>query len=232
VSSKIRGNHNYCGPERLVQCAKPLSVLDSGLTFASSKPDLDRMCPDLRDAIKCIHSYTRHCMTLEERSHFKKLFNGTALMVHDLCKNETYQEEYLKYAPCMKKVEKENEVCLKRYVNTMKEIQSRTKEETTVEPDLITYQKRKREAADEGIKSVCCSFQEYAECSTHTMRRACGEDAAQFSREFLDKMSSSLIRMHCREYGRRECGLMSAADDLKNSSLFLLILSLLAYCVR
>ncbi|EFA07708.1 uncharacterized protein LOC100141683 isoform X2 [Tribolium castaneum] len=233
VTSKIRGHQN-CGPEHLVHCAKPLSVLtDSGLTFATNKPELDRMCPDLRDAVKCIHGYTRHCMSMEEREHFKTLFHGTVIMVEDLCRNETYQTEYLKYAPCMKKVEKQNEMCLKTYTKAMKEIESRTEEQVTDEPDLVTYQKRKRETADEGIRSVCCSFQRYVECSTHTMRRACGEDAADFSREFLDKISSSLIRMHCNEYGRRECGIISGGEGLsKISSLVLALLATVAYYVR
>lgn len=39
------------------------------------------------------------------------------------------------------------------------------------------------------------SFQEYVECSTHTTRRECGEDAAEFSKKFLDKMSSSMIQV-------------------------------------
>lgn len=94
-------------------------------------------------------------MSLEEREHFKTLFHGTVIMVEDLCRNESYQAEYLKYAPCMKKVEKQNEMCLKTYTKAMKEIESRTEEQTTSEPDLVTYQKRKRETADEGIRSVC-----------------------------------------------------------------------------
>ncbi|CAH1377472.1 uncharacterized protein [Tenebrio molitor] len=236
VTSKIRNHHHQnCGADHLIQCSQPIQMLtDSGLTFATSKSELDRMCPDLRDSVRCIHGYTRYCMSLEEREHFKTLFHGTVLMVESLCRNETYQEEYLKYAPCMKKVEKQNEVCLNRYTTAMKAIDSQTRDEATEDPDLVTYQKRKREAADEGIRKVCCAFQEYVECSTHTMRRACGEDAAQFSRDFLDRISSSLIRLHCREYGRRECGLMSGAESSssKMSSLLLTVLGVLAYYVR
>lgn len=111
--------------------------------------------------MRCIHGYARQCLRPEEGHHFKRLFHGTAEMVNNLCKNETYQEEYLKYSPCMKKVEKKNEMCFKKYTKTMTEIESRTeheedeKTEGSAEPNQITYQKRKREAADEGIKSVC-----------------------------------------------------------------------------
>lgn len=47
-----------------------------------------------------------------------------------------------------------------------------------------------------GLFCVCySSFQEYVACSTHTMRRHCGEDAAEFSREFLQRMSESLLQV-------------------------------------
>nr|CAH7768843.1 unnamed protein product [Callosobruchus chinensis] len=141
-----------------MSCAKPLSLLtDSGLTFVSSKEDLDKICPDLKEAIKCIHGFTRHCMKNEHRKHFRKLFHGTAYTVHELCRNGTHQEEYLKHAPCMQKVEKQNAICFKRYTTAMHEIQSKTpaSEVSQAEPDIINLMKKKREAADEGIKNVC-----------------------------------------------------------------------------
>lgn len=96
-------------------------------------------------------------MTPNHTRHFKKLFHGTNVVVHDLCKNGTYQEEYLRHAPCMKQVEPETEVCFKRYSKAMKEIQANTPptDINVDEKDLVSYQKKKREAADEGIKSVC-----------------------------------------------------------------------------
>lgn len=52
----------------------------------------------------------------------------------------------------------------------------------------------------ESMKSVCCAFREYLACSEHTVRRTCGNDAAYFTRNFLGKISSSLIRMHCDRF--------------------------------
>ena len=84
------------------------------------------------------------------------MFHGTGAMVHELCHNVTYQEEYLKYAPCMKKVEPENEVCYSRYAEAMKQIQSKGPEQqNATSDDQVSFQKKKREAADEGIKNIC-----------------------------------------------------------------------------
>lgn len=55
----------------------------------------------------------------------------------------------------MKEVAPQNEVCFSAYSAAMTQIQSKTLEENLTNPDLISYQKRKREAADEGIKNVC-----------------------------------------------------------------------------
>ncbi|CAH0564860.1 unnamed protein product [Brassicogethes aeneus] len=230
---KVKGEG--CGQEELMKCAKPLSVLDSGLTnIVSSKADLNKICPDLKGAIRCIHNHARHCMTPNHTRHFKTLFHGTNVVVHDLCKNGSYQEEYLKHVPCMKKVEPENEVCFKRYRKAMENIQANSPsiEAAADINDLVSYQKRKREAADEGIKNVCCSFQEYVECSTHSTKRKCGDEAAQFSRKFLDQMSHQMIQMHCTEYGRRECGLISSSHKIETSFVSLSLALLIVYLTR
>lgn len=65
--------------------------------------------------------------------------------------------EYLKYAPCMREVAPQNNICFTRFSTEMKQIQekSETQNNFSNPTELITYQKRKREAADEGIRSVC-----------------------------------------------------------------------------
>uniref|UniRef100_A0AAR5QE90 Protein TsetseEP domain-containing protein n=1 Tax=Dendroctonus ponderosae TaxID=77166 RepID=A0AAR5QE90_DENPD len=240
ITTKVRAENTHCTADKLMMCAKPLSVLDSGLTLVSTKADLERICPDLKEAISCIHRYTRFCMKFQDRKNFKKLFHGTGEMVSNLCRNGTYQEEFLKYAPCMQTIEKENEVCFNQYNRKMNEIQAKTPMDDITQEDILISQeafsktmKRKRDAADEGIKNVCCSFQEYVECSTSTTRTACGSEAADFNRKFLDKMSSSMIQLHCQNYGPRECGFLSASSSaLTNSLLFSLVLTVLSLIIR
>lgn len=56
----------------------------------------------------------------------------------------------------MKEVEPESKVCFNRYSKAMSEIQAKTEEKQTLsEVDEISYQKKKRDAANEGIRSVC-----------------------------------------------------------------------------
>ena len=39
------------------------------------------------------------------------------------------------------------------------------------------------------------AFQEYMKCSENAVQEACGSETAEFTRNFLDKMLSSLIRV-------------------------------------
>lgn len=54
--------------------------------------DVFVFCSDLKEAIRCIHGFSRHCMHYDQRKHFQKLFRGTGQMVHELCRMGPYQE--------------------------------------------------------------------------------------------------------------------------------------------
>ncbi|GLV35003.1 uncharacterized protein CBL_09483 [Carabus blaptoides fortunei] len=245
ISSVVRA-HQSCGQEELVKCAQPLQVLtDTGLTFVASKKDLEIICPDLEDGLRCVHSYTRRCMSLQQRTHFNKLFHGTGSMIKELCSNGTYQEEYLRFAPCMRKVVPQNEICFKKYQEAMETL-SRPHHNSENNNNNHNQQQQHhnnnnnnnnnkphnnsvlQDTADDGIRSVCCSFQEYVECSTHVMRRACGDEAARFSRGFLDKMSSSMIKMHCAEFrhGSARCPHYYSGASSTSATSYLTLLAL------
>lgn len=159
--------------------------------------------------------------------------------------------DFLRYAPCMRKVKNEYEKCAESYKNNMKNIHEKSTEATTSPPQTttttispssirqISLMKRQQSsqsiyvshetttiipmrnvtsnATDQGevqIKTVCwwvwatgrcdwrfygsfvCSaFQEYMKCSESAVAIACGAETAEFTRNFLDKMLSSLIRV-------------------------------------
>lgn len=157
--------------------------------------------------------------------------------------------DFLRYAPCMRKVKNEYEKCAESYKNIMKKIHEQktaetftsttTTSTTTIPPRIVQISLMKRqqssqsiyvshettttarnasnEAMDQGevqIKTVCwwvvwwlrlnlwisqsvpCSaFQEYMKCSESAVQEACGSETAEFTRNFLDKMLSSLIRV-------------------------------------
>ncbi|XP_022916989.1 uncharacterized protein [Onthophagus taurus] len=214
---------NSCALEQFQSCTAALDNLtDKGLTFGATKADLDNICPNLKKAIRCIHRYTRSCWPLDRHRHFQKLFSDPNHMIHDLCSNGTYQQEYLEFAPCMKQAAPENEICIRKYSKALKVLQVQDEQLTT--PQAIISKKR-RDIADERLKSLCCGFQEYVVCTTQTMSRKCGSNAGVFSRGFLDKMSNILVKEYCKAYGQEECGFSSSAySSLSSSTTFISLL--------
>ncbi|XP_055628084.1 uncharacterized protein LOC129769694 [Toxorhynchites rutilus septentrionalis] len=214
--AKIKAEN--CGQEELARCARPFQVLQSStdLSIATKKEELDKICPDLNAGLQCIRSYTRRCMTLEQRDRFNKLYNGTHQFVRDLCKEGPYQNEFLSHAPCLQRVKPDYEVCGRKYHNTVSVItqqqqqqqqhhhQSRhekhhQQQQQQQQPNHHTQAGRN---AEDDVRTVCCSFIEYLDCSESAAKKTCGSDTARFTRGFLDKMSSTLIKMYCEDYYR------------------------------
>ncbi|XP_025271424.1 uncharacterized protein LOC112639997 [Camponotus floridanus] len=173
-----------CGHEELVRCARPLEKISSndlGLVV-TKKEELNKLCPDLEAGMKCITKYTLNCMKEKQREHFNLLYTGTNQVIMELCHDGPYQDEFLKHAPCMQKVKAEYEMCYKTY------------QKATLEMEIIS---NRTAVTQEKIKSFCCSFTEYLECSHHAVRRQCGDDTARFTKDFLDRMATSLLKTHC-----------------------------------
>lgn len=241
--AKIRAEN--CGQEELATCARPFQVLQSStdLSIATKKEELDKICPDLTRGLHCIRSYTRRCMTLEQRNRFNKLYNGTHQFVRDLCREGPYQNEFLTHAPCLQRVRPDYEVCGRKYHNTVSVItqhqqqqqqhhQARHERHHQQQPNHHTAAGRDAEA---DVRTVCCSFIEYLDCSESVAKKTCGWETAKFTRGFLDKMSSNLINMYCEDYyNSNKCpSTQSAGISVKPSSiasfLVLLVPSVLSF---
>ncbi|CAD6215886.1 GSCOCG00000702001-RA-CDS [Cotesia congregata] len=185
-----------CGQENLLKCARPLGKItnNNNLGFVTTKSELQALCPDLQSSMKCINSYTKNCMPENQRQNFNSLYQGVNIAIKELCQDGSYQDAFLKHAPCMQKVQTDYELCSKRYQQSVIELESKN---TT--------------KSSENVKSVCCAFREFLACSHHTVRRKCGEETAEFTKDFLDRMSNSLIKMHCSLYTQSECIVSGAA---------------------
>uniref|UniRef100_A0A1Q3FMA8 Putative conserved secreted protein n=1 Tax=Culex tarsalis TaxID=7177 RepID=A0A1Q3FMA8_CULTA len=234
--AKIKAEN--CGQEELARCARPFQVLQSStdLSIATKKEELDKICPDLTTGLQCIRSYTRRCMTLEQRDRFNKLYNGTHQFVRDLCREGPYQNEFLSHAPCLQRVKPDYEVCGRKYHNTVSVItqqqhhhehhQARHERHHQQQQQLQNHHTTEGRNAEDDVRTVCCSFIEYLDCSEGAAKKTCGTDTARFTRGFLDKMASTLITMYCEDYYRsNKCpSTQSSASSQSSSSLLLLML--------
>lgn len=124
VSVSLRTIREDCGQEELSRCAKPLQLLQStaDLSFAPKREELDKLCPEFNNGLRCIGSYTRRCMTHIQRDQFNKIYQGTNELIKDLCNEGDYQNEFLKHSSCLQTVKPRHVKCADRYQQTMSSI--------------------------------------------------------------------------------------------------------------
>nr|CAD7411777.1 unnamed protein product [Timema poppensis] len=136
-------------------------------------------------------------MTEQQRFHFNHLYNGTNIVIHEICREGPYQTEFLRHAPCMQEVRTDYEECAKSY---QQKIQKMTELRNT--SDSATSN-----GGEAKLRTVCCSFQEYLRCSQTAVLMKCGEESAKFTENFLDRVASSLLQIHCDKYpqGSEKC---------------------------
>ncbi|XP_067629970.1 uncharacterized protein [Eurosta solidaginis] len=183
-----------CGQEEFTKCAEPLEMLHLTSEFsigAAKKDELDKLCNELRKGVRCIQSYTRRCMPLQQRNQFNKLYHGTNQFIRDLCNEGDFQDEYLKHAPCSEMAKKEFEVCANRYKETMVFLKPNKNQET-----------HENNTLNQNIKTICCSINELVDCSEDAARKICGPEAAKFTRVLVDKYASSLTKLYCEDFTR------------------------------
>ncbi|XP_051161629.1 uncharacterized protein LOC127281782 isoform X2 [Leptopilina boulardi] len=211
------GRGEECGHEELSRCAKPLQEItrNSELSFFIKKQELDQVvCPKLEDSVKCINFYTLRCMKEQQRDQFNALYASTNMAIRELCQDGIYQEAFLEHVPCMQKetVKREYNKCSDAYQNGLKEMENSS----------LTGR-----GGPTSLKSLCCYFQTYLDCSHNVVLRECGADTAEFTKDFLDRMSNSLKESHCKSYPLSTCP-SSSSSSISLSSLLLPVLIILS----
>jgi len=177
-----------CSPAEMAKCTDPLTLVtdNSDLGWGSSRHELDQMCPKLMDGLSCINKFTVRCLNNEQRSYFNVMYSGTIQVIEDLCREGPYQAAYLSHAPCMTTVQEEYQKCSKSYQEKLHKIQT---------SDSVSL-----ETTDNDVGILCCSFQEYLDCSMSAVNSTCGRDTAVFTKQFLDRMASPLNQGHCQSF--------------------------------
>ncbi|KAJ9587148.1 hypothetical protein L9F63_019328 [Diploptera punctata] len=150
-------------------------------------------------------------MNEEKRTHFNQLYDGTTRVIRKLCQEGPYQEEFLSHAPCMRQVTTDYEICAQKYQKKIGEVHQRINDQSKRPSNETATERVVRENE---LRTVCCSFRDYLLCSQNIVMEKCGEKTANFTQDFLNQMSVSLIQAHCKNYplGSDECQEVSASD--------------------
>lgn len=93
-----------CSKEAYGECvriADPL-IKEPRLIFPDKMEDIDIVCHTWNKFVDCLKFYTDNCFTEQQRRQFNKAVENPIESLHQLCTDSNYQQEYLKYASCIK----------------------------------------------------------------------------------------------------------------------------------
>ncbi|XP_076619987.1 uncharacterized protein LOC143341152 [Colletes latitarsis] len=203
----------YCGHERLMECSRPFERTNDEFNLPMKKEELLKMCSYIEDSMKCMQTYTIDCLKEKERESFYQYFAGVNQATMELCHDGPYQDEFLKLTPCLQSIGPMMDLCSRKYQRIIQNFEKQ-----------LTMS-----SMNKTLKCVCCGFKEYLECSHHTTRRHCGDDAARFTKDFFDRVSSPLLRVPCSHYTEEMCEIGSSGVSIfRMQTMISVVLLLLA----
>ncbi|GFS42047.1 uncharacterized protein NPIL_380971 [Nephila pilipes] len=169
-------------------------------------PNLKKEQWKLQHGVRCIDDHSYRCFTAGQRRIFNSVVSESRHVINDLCVPGKLQEDYLRYAPCLKNVSTDVRKCALQY----KRLAS-------------SYGDSDSDVNDK-LKMHCCVFTEFVQCQHEHLLRDCGIAADQFFQRHMDRMSGSLINEHCVlfTHGSNACTFESNSvnSNLKNVFLY------------
>ncbi|XP_035216461.1 uncharacterized protein LOC118189877 [Stegodyphus dumicola] len=180
------GEKEYrCTAQEFEECLRALNAVaqTEELALAVTREELDIVCRKLQHGVRCIDDHSYRCFSVVQRRIFNSVVSESRHVINDLCVPGKLQEDYLRYAPCLKNVSIDIRKCAYQY-----------KRLKNNHGDQFTDQAKD---VNDRLKMHCCVFTEFVECQHKHLLRDCGIQAEQFFQRHMDRMSGSLINEHC-----------------------------------
>lgn len=175
-----------CTLHQLQSCLESLQSVTQGndLALVTTRFELLAVCSTLKESVGCVDEHMKHCFTATQRKVFNHVVAGARQFLIELCVPGPIQEAYLTHAPCYRNVSLSEDKCAPMYRRLI-EISENVDEKRNV---------------DDGLRESCCAFNEFVLCKYIHVTRDCGQEAADFLQQHLDRISSPLIHEHCAHY--------------------------------
>ncbi|XP_042906194.1 uncharacterized protein [Parasteatoda tepidariorum] len=185
VGSSAEREQN-CTAQEFADCFTVLEAISQreDLALAATQDELNLVCRKLKQGVKCIEDHSFRCFSVRQKRVFKSVVSESKHVIDDICVPGKLQEDYLRYAPCLKNVSTDHRKCANQYKRLANNHGGNPEEQTTAN---INY----------GLKMHCCAFSEFVECQHTYIQRDCGHHAHQFYQSQLERMSGSLLNEHC-----------------------------------
>ncbi|GFT55769.1 uncharacterized protein NPIL_174841 [Nephila pilipes] len=175
-----------CTLHELQSCLESLQSVtqNNDLVFVTTRSELQAICSKLKDSVSCVDQHMRNCFSPTQTKVFNHVVAGARQFLLELCVTGPIQEAYLRHSPCYKNVSLSEEKCAPKYRHLI-HLSENVEEQRNI---------------DEGLRESCCAFNDFVLCKYVYVRKDCGQDAADFLEQHLDRISSPLIHEHCAHY--------------------------------
>lgn len=208
-----------CTLHQLQGCLESLQSVTQGndLALVTTRLELQAVCRKLKESVLCVDEHMKHCFSATQRKVFNHVVAGARQFLAELCVSGPIQEAYLRHAPCYRNVSMSEEKCALKYRHLIHLSES------------VNEQKN----VDERLRESCCAFNDFVLCKYIYVTKDCGQDAADFLQQHLDKISSPLIHEHCAHYtyASDSCTQSKSSTLYSDTSWFLGIASALVLVV-
>ncbi|XP_042903728.2 uncharacterized protein [Parasteatoda tepidariorum] len=158
------------------------------LLFASTAEQLKDECIQARSALSCVTSYTKKCLSPEERPKYTADFSGSESVTLGLCSEDDFKTSFLQSIPCLRNISSGLEHCKEKYERNQRDI------------ILVEYEDK--------THLQCCSFDGYRRCLLMVLytQEDCRETASDFLTKLSDRMGGVLTQGTCSEHFERCTG--------------------------
>lgn len=179
------GDGGSCQNEEVSDCVSKLDLLsqNKSLAFATSEPELRRICDHLTGAMECVNSFTQRCFNEKQREIYRRLTSGAAQLIEDFCREGSrFRQTYLKHSKCYKQLQDDYNQCASVYMAQRAELQGQ----------VLT--------AQEKIRHSCCQMDGYKQCAKAAVLLRCDVEAAELAEDIIVKAGGYLLSTHCTGY--------------------------------
>ncbi|XP_054717004.1 uncharacterized protein LOC129226426 [Uloborus diversus] len=182
----LSSTEEICTLSHLHGCLESLQSVTQGndLALATTRAELLAVCSKLQESVLCVDEHMKNCFSVTQRKVFNHLVAGARQFLLELCVSGPIQEAYLRHSPCYRNVSLSEDKCAPKYRHLI----------------YLSENVNEKKDVDEGLRESCCAFDEFVHCKYMYVTKDCGQDAANFLQQHLDRISSPLIHEHCAHY--------------------------------
>uniref|UniRef100_A0A182P2L6 Uncharacterized protein n=1 Tax=Anopheles epiroticus TaxID=199890 RepID=A0A182P2L6_9DIPT len=173
--------------------------------------EISTRCLLFTRGMECVHLYMNTCVDRQERKIIENEVYGAKRLYDFLCRDRSFQLEFLSHKECFHAVHDDWQVCAKTFSSILKEEIAKTN--------------RNKQSMNEQYIQFCCARYAYENCVYTSARYKCRNESAIFVRTVAKLLSTEKHFLNCDKIEYAVCS--TGTKELAWGRLALLLVSVL-----